>query len=239
MGDSYDADRAGTYISPRALAIGFALYCIGFLLLLFGANWVSETYEARAPLDATPSVPASVGSAKSAAPPLTHGAPRVHAGLAAGQCAPAPPCNVNPARKGTQPAAGIPRVAKPALKLAPSGSPAFLRRSGADVARNAPAAAPARANAARPAHAAVTHVPAAAVAPVVIRRPRPATPIARAATPAARAATPAARAATPAGVLVPFASASGLTSGGGLDPRAGSHALLVVGPTSGFNPRRR
>jgi len=71
-----------------------------------------------------------------------------------------------------------------------------------------------------------------------VERREPASAPAHSTTPPVQAGrTPAARARqTPAALLVPFTSASGLMSSGGLDPRSGSHAPLTVGPTRGLGP---
>jgi hypothetical protein len=206
MGDSYDADRAVTYIGPRALGIGFALYCIGFLVLLYAANWIGEAYEGREASSATVDMNArSAGTPGPVVAPRVPAAapPRAHAGGTSGLCAPAPPC-AHPAVVSARvvPAAAQPSVIQTARPSAPL-------RVSAPVAR-------------------ASQIPAA--------RPSEPPAVRAAQTPAARVATPRNRAETPAALLVPFSNASGLTSSGGLDPRAGAHPPLVVGPNSGLGP---
>jgi hypothetical protein len=196
MRDSYDADRGVTYIGPHALGIGFALYCIGFLVLLCGANWISETYEGRETATATTDLPVRPAAT---AVPVVQAPPRAHAGASTALCAPVSPC--------VRPAAGT-KVALPAkgTVLANATRPAARPPVSVTIRVIKPAA---HLVSTRPVRAPARVQPAAA-------------PIARASQ-------------APAALLVPFSSASGLTSSEGLDPRAGSHAL-VVGPNSQLGP---
>jgi hypothetical protein len=218
MGDSYDADRAVTYIGPRALGIGFALYCIGFLVLLYAANWIGEAYEGREASSATIDMHArsAVTPAPVVAPPVPAAAPpRAHAGVTSGLCAPAPPCAPPAVKK------------KPALPVAGSAPASSVRPAhiAPSVIQTARPSAPLRISA--PAARASQTPAARASEPPAVRAAQ---------TPAARVATPLTRAQTLAALLVPFSNASGLTSSGGLDPRAGAHPPLVVGPNSGLGP---
>jgi hypothetical protein len=218
MGDSYD-DRNVTYIGPRALVVGIGLYCAGFMALIYGANWIGESFEAREPVAGSVSGPLSrAATVAPAVPRPLHSAvqapPRAHAGTSALVCAPAPPCAVRPVRKPRLPARPATMPAAP-LPAAPP-----VRRAPLRVVPAAPAA---------------PNVPAV---PHGQRREPLAAPVVRSTAPQAQAArTPGAPARqTPAALLVPFASASGLMSSGALDPRAGSHAPLMVGPTHGLGP---
>jgi hypothetical protein len=218
MRNSYDADRGVTYISARALGIGFALYCVGFLLLLFGANWVSEWNESRETAAAT------VGTS---VPALS--APAHRTATSTALCAPAPPCVPRAAHK---PGPGLP-AGPPAVK------PASVRPTAV-----APVVPPGGNIGSQPAHRPSGRTAGRNSRAIPAASPLPETAPARAAAPATgvgkpamRAATPAARATTPAGLLVPFTSAPGLMPGGGsLDPRSASHAPLVVAPTTTLGP---
>jgi DNA polymerase-3 subunit gamma/tau len=207
MGQSFNADPGVTYVRPRTLIIGFVLYCVGFLGLLFGADRITESYESReqiggalAPSTASPAAPA-----RPAGTAVAPGA-RAHAAASTALCAPVPPCP----------------APKPKSKLA---VPAARPKAAAPAAQQ-PLPLPVRAVPAPPA-AVRTAVP-----PSVPSRTVPSGP-SRTAPPSA-APAPARAVHTPAALLVPFTNASGLTSSGGLDPRSAAHAPLVVGPTSGL-----
>jgi len=212
MGDSYD-DLGVTYIGPRALLVGVMLYCAGFLALIYGANWISEAYEARASAASgnRPFAPlaAAVPAQPQPARPSVHAPSRTQAGSLSLVCAPAPPCAVRPGRK-----------AHPAAKPA-TATPAPV--------------APIPVRSILPAARTATH--RMTIPPVERREPAPAPPRLTTSPAQAGRSLPAARARqTPAALLVPFTSASGLTSSGSLDPRSGSHAPLMVGPTRGLGP---
>jgi hypothetical protein len=231
MGDSYD-DRGVTYIGPRALLVGLLLYCAGFMALIYGANRISESYEARESAVAGNGAFALLATAVPAGPqPLrsaVHAPAREHAGSPSLICAPAPPCAVRPAHKAqpaAKSAATVPALPVPGVPRSVAPAPA----APASVVPVPPRSIP---PAARPATHPLT------VPPVERRESAPAPVVPRSTTPPVQAArTPAARARqTPAPLLVPFTSASGLTSNGSLDPRSGSHAPLMVGPTRGLGP---
>jgi hypothetical protein len=231
MGESYD-EGGVTYIGPRALVVGFMLYCAGFMALIYGANWISESLEPREPVAASatgPLTPAATASPAATHPirPAVQAAPRAHAAAASLICAPAPPCTVRPGRTSGA-------AAKPATKFGttPLAKPVTKPAVLPVVAVPHSIAAPPRSLPAP--HAA----PAGFTVPRTEKREQPAALPQHSATPQAQALpTPGARARqTPAALLVPFTSASGLTSSSGLDPRSGSHAPLIVGPTRGLGP---
>ena len=211
MGQSYNADPGVTYVRPRTLIIGFVLYCVGFLGLLFGADRISESYESREQIGGTPapSTASPAGTARSAGTALAPGS-RSNAATSTALCAPAPPFPARPAPKP-----------KPKPKLAvPAAGPKAAARQPLPVPVHAVPAPPAAVRTAAP-----PSVPS--------RTARPSAVPSRTSPPSA-APVPARTVHTPAALLVPFTNASGLTSSGGLDPRSAAHAPLVVGPTSGL-----
>jgi hypothetical protein len=211
MRDGYD-DRGITYIGPRALIVGVGLYCAGFLALVYGANRIGESYEAREPVTVPVSTPVAPAEsvARGAAPP---------AHLAAQTSSPARAGVMKPKAKRAAMPAVVPPAVPPPIRpnvrmIQPQVQPPVRLEPAAVVRapiRSVPVVpwAPAAAAALRAAHRRPVAVP-----------DRPVAPASR----------------TPAALLVPFKSASGLTSSGGLDPRAGEHARLVVGPTKGLGP---
>jgi hypothetical protein len=211
MGQSFNADPGVTYVRPRTLIIGFVLYCVGFLGLLFGADRISESYESREQIGGTraPSTASPAGTARSAGTALAPGS-RSHAATSTALCAPVPPCPApkpKPKPKLAVPAAGPKAAAPPARQPLP-------------VPVHAVPAPPAAVRTAAPPRVPSRTVP-------------PSAGLSRTAPPSA-APAPARAVHTPATLLVPFTNASGLTSSGGLDPRRAAHAPLVVGPTSGL-----
>jgi hypothetical protein len=212
MGQSFNADPGVTYVRPRTLIIGFVLYCVGFLGLLFGADRISESYESREQIGGAPaaSTASPAGTARSAGTAIAPGS-RSHAAASTALCAPAPPC---PARPAPEP--------KPQLAV-PAAAP-----KAAVPAAQQPLPVPVHAVPAPPAA-----VRTAAPPSVPSRTARPSAVPSRTSPPSA-APVPARTVHTPAALLVPFTNASGLTSSGGLDPRSAAHAPLVVGPTSGL-----